>query len=124
MKMFNPQIYLQVFHKFTTIDSATIDLYQRRAILTVLSLLVIWTLFSINRSLDENEHKELLQLSTQSHYQLTREMAAELLASEKRVNRYQYFRVLRALHAEKHLIRVQEDIVKPTPKIVDRLLDQ
>lgn len=123
MKSLSYQRYLQVFQKFKSLDSSTLDCYQKRTLFGLIGILIIWTLFVITRPVDVVQHKEIMQLAGQSNYPLTREMAYQLL-QEKTINRYQYFRVLRAVHSEQHRIRVQEDIVKQMPKPVDRMMDE
>ena len=123
MKSFSFQRYLQVFQKFKSLDSATLDCYQQRAVLGLITCLIIWSLFVITRPIDQIQQDSLNQLATQSNYPLTREMAYNLL-QESSVNRYQYFRVLRAIHAEQHGVHIQEDIIKETPRNFDHLVDQ
>ena len=103
------QRYLQPIQRFNPLKLQHVDHYQPVGLGLLVLGLVLSILVLTLRPVNERQYQEMLLLSQQADYPLSREMARELLKHES-VNRYQYFRVLRAIHTEQHNVNMQEEI--------------
>lgn len=110
MKNSSSQRYLQSLQYFSFFKSIKLEMYQPIAISFLMFMLVLSMALAVSRPITDKQHADLVQLAQQSMYPLTRTIAKELVA-EQNINRYQYFRVLRAAYFEQRNVN-QEDKIK------------
>lgn len=109
MKNSSSQRYLQPLQYFSFLKSIKVEVYQPIAIYLLICVFVIWMVFAVLRPISSTQYADLHQFAQQSMYPLTRTIAKDVLV-EQQVNRYQYFRVLRAAYFEQRNIYQQDKI--------------
>lgn len=109
MKNFSFQRNFNPIQQVYRLKHLITDQHHSSAMYVLIAIFIIWVGFSVLKPLNVNEHQDLVKFSEQTSYPLTRQMALDLLIHDN-INRYQYFRVIRAAHVEQKRIYRQEDI--------------
>lgn len=109
MKKPHLQRYLSLLQHPHVVNFFKVDHFQSTATYALIFIFILWTFFASLRPLNLEQQRDLHAISQQDHYPMAREMALALLQQQS-VNRYQYFRVLRATHIEQRHIIEHEQI--------------
>ena len=97
-------------NKIVDLTSKNVVQYPSRVVMGLIIAFLLSGLIMANRPIHDQYYQNVMKISQQSHYPLTREMANQLLEQDEPIRLFQFYRLLRAVHEEEKRVYTQEQM--------------